>query len=179
MLYACIFAFWTLYWEWGFQCVSCVLNRARKGPMEKSNSCACLVDSKRRIVRMLLASDCIVSTLRSSHRNQLWLFAFLVVAFKYATWKLLFKEETKEYLEMRCNCVILRRVVCQWVSEQWMEICSKSSQKLLIGLSLSTVELEQAWVSQIRRFFLCFEPSGLKQPLKRNTQHSWVSSVLS
>jgi hypothetical protein len=33
-------------------------------PSEKSNRCDCLVDSKRRIVRILLASDCTVSTLR-------------------------------------------------------------------------------------------------------------------
>src|SRR6266516_2752448 len=30
MFYACVFALWILYWEQGFECVSCAANQARR-----------------------------------------------------------------------------------------------------------------------------------------------------
>ena len=52
IFYACVFAFWTLYWEQGSQCVFIALRTK-----EKSNRCDCLIaTSKRRIVHILFAS---------------------------------------------------------------------------------------------------------------------------
>jgi len=96
-----------------------------------------------------------------------------------ATWNALFQDgSVSEYMKGRCYRLILRRLVSPWVKEQWIDKCSKTSLKLLIGLSLTTVGLEMAWVSQIGCYFLHFELSGELRPVRINIQRYLVSFVL-
>ncbi len=59
--------------------------------------------------------------LSSSHHNQLSQFVFHVVAYRFAIWNILFQEKTKEYLKMRCQCVI---------KEGWFVNESESNESL-------------------------------------------------